>query len=154
MIMPGSRAGLPETSGRVPGRRGTLVLRTVLATGMAAQTGRRLVAVEVLQGRTGDPATRAGQAEKLKQRSGLTHMALVGDRGCSPRRGPGRGSSAGQGFDHAGATAHRDGVRRDQVHPPRRHPGPSQWRPGFRRGPGRPLQGRPRLSGRYGVNAM
>jgi len=81
---------------------------------MAAQTGRRLVAVEVLQGRTGDPATRAGQAEKLKQRSGLTHMALVGDRRCSPRRGPGRGSGAGQGFDHAGATAHRDGVRRDQ----------------------------------------
>jgi len=39
------------------------------------------VAVQVFKGSTGDPATLADQVNKLKQRFGLTHVALVGDRG-------------------------------------------------------------------------
>jgi DDE family transposase len=39
------------------------------------------VAVEVFKGNTGDPATLASQVAKLKQRFGLAHLALVGDRG-------------------------------------------------------------------------
>ena len=39
------------------------------------------VAVEVLKGSTGDPATLASQVTKLKQRFGLAHVAIVGDRG-------------------------------------------------------------------------
>ncbi len=39
------------------------------------------VAVQVFQGNTGDPATLASQVKKLRQRFGLTHVAIVGDRG-------------------------------------------------------------------------
>ena len=39
------------------------------------------VAVEVFKGNTGDPATLASQVTKLKQRFGLAHVAVVGDRG-------------------------------------------------------------------------
>jgi Transposase DDE domain len=39
------------------------------------------VAVQVFKGATGDPATPADQVTKLKQRFGLTHVAIVGDRG-------------------------------------------------------------------------
>jgi hypothetical protein len=39
------------------------------------------VAVEVFKGATGDPATLASQVTKLKERFGLAHVALVGDRG-------------------------------------------------------------------------
>ena len=39
------------------------------------------VAVEVFKGATGDPATVGAQVTKLKQRFGLSHVALVGDRG-------------------------------------------------------------------------
>jgi Transposase DDE domain len=39
------------------------------------------VAVEVFSGATGDPKTLASQVTKLKQRFGLTHVAIVGDRG-------------------------------------------------------------------------
>jgi DDE family transposase len=39
------------------------------------------VAVEVFPGATGDPATVASQVKKLKQRFGLSHVAVVGDRG-------------------------------------------------------------------------
>ena len=39
------------------------------------------VAVQVFKGNTGDPATLSAQITKLKQRFGLTHVALVGDRG-------------------------------------------------------------------------
>jgi Transposase DDE domain len=38
-------------------------------------------AVQVFKGNTGDPATLADQVKKLKQRFGLAHVALVGDRG-------------------------------------------------------------------------
>ena len=39
------------------------------------------VAIEVFDGNTGDPATLATQIDKLKQRFGLSHVVLVGDRG-------------------------------------------------------------------------
>jgi transposase len=39
------------------------------------------VAIEVFDGNTADPMTLAAQIEKLKQRFGLTHVVLVGDRG-------------------------------------------------------------------------
>jgi hypothetical protein len=39
------------------------------------------VAIEVFDGNTGDPATLAPQIDKLKQRFGLDHVVLVGDRG-------------------------------------------------------------------------
>jgi hypothetical protein len=39
------------------------------------------VAVEVFKGATGDPATLASQVKKLKNRFGLAHVALAGDRG-------------------------------------------------------------------------
>jgi hypothetical protein len=39
------------------------------------------VAVEVFKGATGDPATLASQVKKIKSRFGLTHVAVVGDRG-------------------------------------------------------------------------
>jgi hypothetical protein len=39
------------------------------------------VAIEVFDGNTGDPMTLATQVEKLKQRFGLDHVVLVGDRG-------------------------------------------------------------------------
>jgi transposase len=39
------------------------------------------VAIEVFEGNTGDPTTLAPQIDKLKQRFGLNHVVLVGDRG-------------------------------------------------------------------------
>jgi hypothetical protein len=39
------------------------------------------VAIEVFAGNTGDPTTAASQADKLKDRFGLTKVVLVGDRG-------------------------------------------------------------------------
>src|ERR1700760_2411788 len=46
------------------------------------------VAIEVFDGNTGDPSTLAPQIDKLKQRFGLTHVVLVGDRGMiRPRSG-------------------------------------------------------------------
>ncbi len=39
------------------------------------------VAIEVFEGNTGDPDTLAPQITKLKQRFGLDHVVLVGDRG-------------------------------------------------------------------------
>jgi len=39
------------------------------------------IAVEVFEGSTGDPSTLGNQVTKLKQRFGLDHVVLVGDRG-------------------------------------------------------------------------
>jgi DDE family transposase len=39
------------------------------------------VAVEVFEGNVGDPSTLASQISKLKQRFGLEHVVLIGDRG-------------------------------------------------------------------------
>lgn len=46
------------------------------------------LAIEVFDGNTGDPKTLAPQIQKLKQRFGLDHVVLVGDRGMiRPRNG-------------------------------------------------------------------
>jgi hypothetical protein len=46
------------------------------------------VAIEVFDGNTADPMTLATQIDKLKQRFGLSHVVLVGDRGMiRPRSG-------------------------------------------------------------------
>jgi hypothetical protein len=59
------------------GVRGRLqVIYGVLATAEGIP-----VAVQVFKGSTGDPSTLADQVKKLRQRFGLTHVALVGDRG-------------------------------------------------------------------------
>ena len=39
------------------------------------------IAVEVFEGNTGDPSTLAAQVTKLKERFGLSHVLLAGDRG-------------------------------------------------------------------------
>ena len=48
------------------------------------------VAVEVFAGNAGDPSTVAGQVDRVRKRFGIGRVALVGDRGCWPRRGSGR----------------------------------------------------------------
>ncbi len=55
--------------------------RLQIVYGVLATTEGIPVAVEVFKGATGDPATLAAQVETLKHRFGLTHVALVGDRG-------------------------------------------------------------------------
>ncbi len=59
--------------------------RLQIVYGVLATTEGIPVAVEVLKGATGDPATLASQVKKLKQRFGLTHVALAGDRGMLTR---------------------------------------------------------------------
>ena len=119
MIMPGSRAGLPQTPGPVSGRRGTLVLRTVLATGMAAPIERRPAAVEVLKGSTGDPATRAGQVGKLKQRDGRRgagwRAERIADGSEAEAIGALRAVTGGGAAARAGDSAHVGG--RGRVRP-------------------------------------
>jgi hypothetical protein len=44
-------------------------------------TGGIPVSVEVFKGSTGDPVTLASQVSRLKERFGLAHVAMVGDRG-------------------------------------------------------------------------
>lgn len=67
------------------GRKGTLqivVMRSVHShDGLLCAPDGCPVAVEVFDGNTGDPATLATQVAKLKQRFGLDHVVLVGDRG-------------------------------------------------------------------------
>jgi hypothetical protein len=55
--------------------------RLQIVYGVLTTTDGIPVAVEVFKGATGDPATLASQVKKLKQRFGLGHVALVGDRG-------------------------------------------------------------------------
>jgi hypothetical protein len=55
--------------------------RLQIVYGVLTSTEGIPVAVEVFKGNTGDPATLASQVTKLKQRFGLAHVALVGDRG-------------------------------------------------------------------------
>ena len=55
--------------------------RLQIVYGVLTTTGGIPVAVEVFKGATGDPATVGAQVTKLKQRFGLSHVALVGDRG-------------------------------------------------------------------------
>lgn len=59
------------------GRRGTLQI----VYGLLCAPDGCPVAIEVFDGNTGDPTTLAVQIAKLKQRFGLDHVVLVGDRG-------------------------------------------------------------------------
>ena len=59
------------------GRKGTLQI----VYGLLCAPDGCPVAIEVFDGNTGDPKTLAAQVEKLKQRFGLDHVVLVGDRG-------------------------------------------------------------------------
>ena len=59
------------------GRRGKLqIIVGLLCTAQGCP-----IAVEVFEGNSGDPSTLAAQVDKLKRRFGLSHVALVGDRG-------------------------------------------------------------------------
>jgi hypothetical protein len=55
--------------------------RLQIVYGVLTTTAGIPVAVEVFKGATGDPATLASQVKKLKERFGLSHVAVVGDRG-------------------------------------------------------------------------
>jgi hypothetical protein len=59
------------------GRKGTLQI----VYGLLCAPDGCPVAIEVFDGNTGDPSTLAAQVQKLKQRFGLDHVVLVGDRG-------------------------------------------------------------------------
>jgi transposase len=59
------------------GRKGTLQI----VYGLLCAPDGCPVAIEVFDGNTGDPTTLAPQIAKLKQRFGLNHVVLVGDRG-------------------------------------------------------------------------
>ena len=59
------------------GRQGTLQI----VYGLLCAPDGCPVAIEVFEGSTGDPMTLATQVEKLKQRFGLDHVVLVGNRG-------------------------------------------------------------------------
>src|SRR3954467_1335850 len=59
------------------GRKGTLQI----TYGLLCAPDGCPIAIEVFDGDTADPMTLAPQIEKLKQRFGLTHVVLVGDRG-------------------------------------------------------------------------
>ena len=55
--------------------------RLQIVYGVLTSAGGIPVAVEVFKGSTGDPATVASQVSKLKDRFGLAHVAVAGDRG-------------------------------------------------------------------------
>ena len=59
------------------GKPGTLQIEY----GLVTDADGRPIAVEVVPGNTGDPATVAGTIETLKDRFGLANVVLVGDRG-------------------------------------------------------------------------
>jgi transposase len=59
------------------GKKGTLQI----VYGLLCASDGCPVAIEVFDGNTGDPTTLATQIDKLKQRFGLSHVVLVGDRG-------------------------------------------------------------------------
>ena len=59
------------------GRKG----RPIIVYGLLTDGEGRPVAVEAYPGNTGDPGTVSGQAEKLRERFGLSRLVLVGDRG-------------------------------------------------------------------------
>lgn len=55
--------------------------RAIIVYGLLTDEAGRPVAVEVYPGNTGDPSTVPSQVEKLRNRFGLDHVVLVGDRG-------------------------------------------------------------------------
>jgi len=75
--MEGSHCPLAHRGYSRDGRKGTLQI----VYGLLCAPDGCPVAIEVFDGNTGDPKTLAVQVGKLKQRFGLDHVVLVGDRG-------------------------------------------------------------------------
>lgn len=75
--MEGTHCPLAHRGYSRDGRRGTLQIEY----GMVTDGEGRPIAVEVVPGNTGDPATVAAQVEKLTKRFKLSRVVLVGDRG-------------------------------------------------------------------------
>ncbi len=75
--MEGSCCPLAERGYSRDGKKGTLQI----VYGLLCAPDGCPVAIEVFDGNTGDPTTLAPQIDKLKQRFGLSHVVLVGDRG-------------------------------------------------------------------------
>jgi len=75
--MEGSCCPLAKRGYSRDGKKGTLQI----VYGLLCAPDGCPVAIEVFDGNTGDPTTLAPQIEKLKQRFGLDHVVLVGDRG-------------------------------------------------------------------------
>jgi hypothetical protein len=75
--MEGTHCELAHRGYSRDGRKGTLQI----VYGLLCAPDGCPVAIEVFDGNTGDPATLANQIAKLKQRFGLDHVVLVGDRG-------------------------------------------------------------------------
>lgn len=73
----GSHCPLAKLGYSRDGKKGTLQIEY----GLLADPAGRPIAVEVVPGNTGDPATVAGAVDKLRVRFGLTRVVLVGDRG-------------------------------------------------------------------------
>ena len=69
--------GEPLSNHSRDGQRGKLQL----VVGLLCSAEGCPIAVEVFEGNTGDPATLSEQIVKIKQRFGLRHVVLVGDRG-------------------------------------------------------------------------
>ena len=59
--------------------------RLQIVYGLLCDRDGRPIAVEVFEGDVGDPSTLSAQISKLKQRFGLKHVILVGDRGMITR---------------------------------------------------------------------
>jgi transposase len=75
--MEGSCCSLAHRGYSRDGRKGTLQI----VYGLLCAPDGCPVAIEVFDGNTGDPKTLAAQIAKLKQRFGLDHVVLAGDRG-------------------------------------------------------------------------
>ena len=75
--MEGSCCPLAKRGYSRDGKKGTLQI----VYGLLCAPDGCPVAIEVFDGNTGDPTTLAPQIDKLKQRFGLEHVVLVGDRG-------------------------------------------------------------------------
>src|SRR4051812_9710261 len=75
--MEGSCCPLAKRGYSRDGKKGTLQI----VYGLPCASDGCPVAIEVFEGNTGDPTTLAPQIDKLKQRFGLEHVVLVGDRG-------------------------------------------------------------------------
>jgi transposase len=75
--MEGSCCPLAKRGYSRDGKKGTLQI----VYGLLCAPDGCPVAIEVFDGNTADPTTLAPQIEKLKQRFGLDHVVLVGDRG-------------------------------------------------------------------------
>jgi Transposase DDE domain len=73
----GSHCPLARLGYSRDGKKGTLQIEY----GLLTDTAGRPVAVEVVPGNTGDPATVAGAVDKLRVRFDLERVVLVGDRG-------------------------------------------------------------------------